>query len=74
MSELWSLPGYDVRSIVGDGRAGDLWSAVDVASGQPVVLRRVGGAADLGRLQSVALLHAPEQSTTRRPAAVVVHT
>jgi hypothetical protein len=58
VSELWSLPGYDVRSLVGDGRAGDLWSAVDVATGEVVALRRVGGAADAGKLQRLVALHA----------------
>jgi eukaryotic-like serine/threonine-protein kinase len=58
VSELWSLPGYDVRSLVGDGRAGDLWSAVDVASGRAVTLRRVGSAADGPRLRSLVDLHA----------------
>ncbi len=58
MSELWSLPGYDVRSLVGDGRAGDLWSAVEVATGEVVALRRVGGAADAAELRALVGLHA----------------
>jgi hypothetical protein len=53
VSELWSLPGYDVRSLVGDGRAGDLWSAVERATGEAVALRRVGGVADADRLRSL---------------------
>ena len=53
MSELWSLPGYDVRSLVGDGRAGDLWSAVELATGEPVALRRVGGVGDADRLRAL---------------------
>ena len=53
MSELWSLPGYDVRSLVGDGRAGDLWSAVERATGEEVALRRVGGVADADRLRAL---------------------
>ena len=53
MSELWSLPGYEVRSLVGDGRAGDLWSAVEVATGETVALRRVGGAVDVERLRQL---------------------
>jgi hypothetical protein len=58
VSELWSLPGYDVRSLVGDGRAGDLWSAVERATGDVVALRRVGGAADAERLRRLVALHA----------------
>jgi hypothetical protein len=58
VSELWSLPGYDVRSLVGNGRAGDLWSAVEVDTGETVVLRRVGGAADAARLRELVGLHA----------------
>jgi hypothetical protein len=58
VSELWSLPGYEVRSLVGDGRAGDLWSAVEVATGEAVGLRRVGGSADVERLRELVRLHA----------------
>ena len=58
VSELWSLPGYDVRSLVGDGRAGDLWSAVDLATGEAVALRRVGGSADAERLRGLVDVHA----------------
>jgi hypothetical protein len=58
VSELWSLPGYEVRSLVADGRAGDLWSAVEAASGEVVALRRVGGPADVERLRRLVALHA----------------
>ena len=57
MSELWSLAGYDVRSLVDDGRAGDLWSAVDAETGEAVALRRVGGAVDPARLRALVGLH-----------------
>jgi hypothetical protein len=58
VSELWSLPGYEVRSLVGDGRAGDLWSAVELATGEPVALRRVGGAADRAGCARWSAVHA----------------
>ena len=58
MNELWSVPGYDVRALVGDGRAGDLWSAVELASGRAVALRRVGSTADGERLRALVAVHA----------------
>lgn len=72
VSELWSLPGYDVRSLVGDGRAGDLWSAVELATGEAVALRRVGGAADVDRLRRLVAVHV-ELPYVVRLRAVVEH-
>lgn len=54
MSESWSLPGYDVQMLLGSGSAGELWRAVDVATGEIVALQRLTGEADPAALRSAA--------------------
>lgn len=52
----WTIPGYDVTGRLGAERRVDVWSAIEQATGEVVVLRRVTGgrpaAAELVRMAS----------------------
>lgn len=41
MSEVWSLPGYDVQSLLGFGATGEVWRAIELATGDTVALKRL---------------------------------
>ena len=47
MSEVWSLPGYDVQSLLGFGATGEVWRAVELATGETVALKRLREGADV---------------------------
>ena len=42
----WSLPGFDVQELLGYGATGEVWRAVDVATGEVVALKRLRPGAD----------------------------
>ena len=46
VSEVWALPGYDVQGLLGYGACGEVWRAVELASGEPVALKRLRADAD----------------------------
>jgi hypothetical protein len=41
VSEVWSLPGYDVEALLGFGATGEVWRAREVATGDTVALKRL---------------------------------
>jgi len=41
VTEVWALPGYDVQELIGYGATGEVWRAVEVASGDAVALKRL---------------------------------
>ena len=46
MSEVWSLPGYDVQALLGFGATGEVWRARHLATGETVALKRLRDGAD----------------------------
>ena len=46
MSELWTLPGYDVEALIGFGATGEVWRAREQATGDTVALKRLREGAD----------------------------
>lgn len=46
MSEVWSLPGYDVQALLGFGATGEVWRARELATGETVALKRLRADAD----------------------------
>lgn len=46
MTSPWSLPGYDVEVLLGQGATGEVWRAREVATGQKVALKRLRPGAD----------------------------
>ncbi len=46
MSEVWSLPGYDVQALLGFGATGEVWRARELATGETVALKRLRDGAD----------------------------
>ncbi|MCW2679736.1 MAG: Serine/threonine protein kinase, partial [Frankiales bacterium] len=46
MSEVWSLPGYDVQALLGFGATGEVWRACELATGDTVALKRLRAGAD----------------------------
>ena len=56
MSEVWSLPGYDVQELLGFGATGEVWRAVELATGEPVALKRLRPGADVDALRREAAL------------------
>ncbi|HWG94579.1 MAG TPA: serine/threonine-protein kinase [Mycobacteriales bacterium] len=55
-----ALPGYDVQSLLGSGATGEVWRAVETATGEVVALKRVRagarpGAADALRQEAAVL-------------------
>jgi hypothetical protein len=53
VSEVWSLPGYDVQSLLGFGSVGEVWRAVEVATGQTVALKRLKAGADSAAVEAL---------------------
>lgn len=56
VSEVWSLSGYDVQSLLGFGATGEVWRAVELATGETVALKRLREGADVAALQREAAL------------------
>lgn len=56
MSEVWSLPGFDVQSLLGFGATGEVWRAVELATGETVALKRLREGADVQALRREAAL------------------
>ena len=46
MTELWTLPGYDVEALIGFGATGEVWRAREQATGDTVALKRLREGAD----------------------------
>jgi hypothetical protein len=55
VSEVWSLPGYEIDCLVGFGSTGEVWRAREVATGETVALKRLR--AGLGPGAAQALRH-----------------
>ena len=53
MSELWSLPGYDVQELVGFGATGEVWRARELSTGDTVALKRLKAGADPDAVQAL---------------------
>lgn len=53
MSEVWSLPGYDVQSLLGFGATGEVWRAVELATGETVALKRLREGADVDAVDAL---------------------
>ena len=65
VSEVWSLPGYEVQALVDGGSAGDLWCARELATGDVVALRRRARGADEVDLRRAVALQADLPYTVR---------
>jgi hypothetical protein len=46
VTEVWALPGYDVQALIGYGTTGEVWRASELATGDPVALKRLRPDAD----------------------------
>ena len=53
MSEVWSLPGYDVQALIGYGATGEVWRARELASGDLVALKRLRAGADPAAVEAL---------------------
>ena len=53
MSDVWSLPGYDVQSLVGFGATGEVWRARELATGDTVALKRLREGADPAAVEAL---------------------
>ncbi|MGI8534924.1 MAG: protein kinase domain-containing protein [Mycobacteriales bacterium] len=53
MSEVWSLPGYELQTMIGFGVSGEVWRGRELATGEPVALKRLGEDTDLGSLEAL---------------------
>ena len=53
MSEVWSLPGYDVQSLIGFGATGEVWRARELATGDTVALKRLREGADPAAVEAL---------------------
>jgi hypothetical protein len=53
MSEVWSLPGYDVQALLGFGANGEVWRARELASGDTVALKRLRPDADPAAVEAL---------------------
>ena len=53
MSEVWSLPGYDVEALLGFGATGEVWRARDTATGEVVALKRLRPGADPAAVEAL---------------------
>jgi len=54
VSESWSLPGYDVQTLIGSGTTGEVWRAREVATGDTVALQRLGEDTEQGALEALS--------------------
>ena len=63
MSELRSLPGYDVQALLGSGTTGEVWRARELATGEVVALQRLPPGTDPAAVEALrseqALLRSP---------------
>ena len=46
VTEVWTLPGYDVQALIGFGVTGEVWRARELATGHTVALKRLRDDAD----------------------------
>lgn len=53
MSEVWSLPGYDVQALLGFGATGEVWRARELATGDTVALKRLREGADPAAVEAL---------------------
>ena len=53
VSEMWSVPGYDVEAMIGFGATGEVWRAREVATGDTVALKRLREGADPAALETL---------------------
>ena len=53
VSEVWSLPGYDVQALLGFGATGEVWRARELATGETVALKRLRDGADPAAVEAL---------------------
>ncbi len=53
VSEPWSLPGYEVQTMLGSGATGEVWRGRELATGDTVALKRVGEDTDPESLEAL---------------------
>ncbi|MCW2723926.1 MAG: Serine/threonine protein kinase, partial [Frankiales bacterium] len=53
MTEVWTLPGYDVQALLGFGATGEVWRARELATGDTVALKRLRAGADPAALTAL---------------------
>jgi hypothetical protein len=53
VSEVWSLPGYDVQALLGFGATGEVWRARELATGETVALKRLKDDADPAAVEAL---------------------
>ena len=53
VSEVWSLPGYDVQALLGFGATGEVWRARELATGETVALKRIKDGADPAAVEAL---------------------
>lgn len=53
VSEVWSLPGYDVQSLLGFGATGEVWRARELATGHTVALKRLRPDVDAAAVEAL---------------------
>lgn len=53
MSEPWALPGFQIEELLGSGATGEVWRARELASGDPVALKRLRPGADLAAVEAL---------------------
>lgn len=53
VSEVWSLPGYDVQALLGFGATGEVWRARELATGDTVALKRLREGADPAAVEAL---------------------
>jgi hypothetical protein len=53
VSDVWSLPGYDVEALLGFGATGEVWRARELATGDTVALKRLRRDVDAGAVEAL---------------------
>jgi hypothetical protein len=53
VTEVWTLPGYDVQALLGFGATGEVWRARELATGDTVALKRLRAGADPAALTAL---------------------